>query len=123
MTRTQAAYQRSVKARLAKMGAADKFSPSHCDQLFDNWKTPAQAAEILAAPLPAHDCWRSLNRCGWRAVNAKTPAERQADRKARELAAGRVQWKRWVHPDDVPALSEYADKLAKKRARAEQKAG
>lgn len=54
---------------------------------------------------------------------AKTAAQRQADRKARELAAGRVQWKRWVHPDDVPALAEYADKLARKRARAEQKAG
>jgi len=34
-----------------------------------------------------------------------------------------VQWKRWVHPDDVPALAGYADKLARKRARAEQKAG
>ena len=54
---------------------------------------------------------------------AKTAAQRQAERKARELAAGRVQWKRWVHPDDVPALTEYADKLARKRARAEQKAG
>ena len=54
---------------------------------------------------------------------AKTAAQRQAERKARELAAGRVQWKRWVHPDDVPALAEYADKLARKRARAEQKAG
>lgn len=53
----------------------------------------------------------------------KTAAQRQAERKARELAAGRVQWKRWVHPDDVPALAEYADKLARKRARAEQKAG
>ena len=49
---------------------------------------------------------------------AKTAAQRQAERKARELAAGRVQWKRWVHPDDVPALAEYADKLARKRARA-----
>jgi hypothetical protein len=39
---------------------------------------------------------------------AKTDAQRQADRKARELAAGRVQWKRWVHPDDVLALAEYA---------------
>ena len=48
---------------------------------------------------------------------AKTPAQRQAERKARELAAGRVQWKRWVHPDDVPALSEHADKLARKRDR------
>lgn len=46
---------------------------------------------------------------------AKTAAQRQADRKARELAAGRAQWKRWVHPDDVPALAEYADKLARKR--------
>ena len=56
-------------------------------------------------------------------TTAKTPAQRQAERKARELAAGRVQWKRWVHPDDVPALAEYADKLARKRDRAEQKAG
>jgi hypothetical protein len=47
---------------------------------------------------------------------AKTPAQRQAERKARELAAGKVQWKRWVHHDDVPALTEYADKLARKRA-------
>ena len=51
---------------------------------------------------------------------AKTDAQRQADRKARELAAGRVQWKRWVHPDDVPALVEFADKLARKRARSEK---
>ena len=50
-------------------------------------------------------------------MTAKTPAQRQAERKARELAAGRVQWKRWVHPDDVLALSEYADKLARKRER------
>ena len=40
---------------------------------------------------------------------------------ARKLAAGLVQWKRWVHPDDVPALAEYADKLAKKRAKTEGK--
>lgn len=53
----------------------------------------------------------------------KTAAQRQADRKARELAAGRKRFARWVHPDDVPALAEYADKLARKRARAEQKAG
>jgi hypothetical protein len=50
--------------------------------------------------------------------NAKTPAQRQAERKSREVAAGRVQWKRWVHPEDVPALTEYADKLARKRAKA-----
>lgn len=54
---------------------------------------------------------------------AKTAAQRQAERKARELAAGRVQWKRWVHPDDVPALAEYAEKLAKRRERAAKKAG
>jgi hypothetical protein len=50
-------------------------------------------------------------------MNAKTAAQRQAERKDRELAAGRVQWKRWVHPDDVPALTEYAEKLARKRAK------
>ncbi len=50
-------------------------------------------------------------------IGPKTDAQRQADRKARELAAGRVQWKRWVHPDDVPALTEYAEKLARKRQR------
>jgi hypothetical protein len=47
---------------------------------------------------------------------AKTDAQRQAARKARELAAGRVQWKRWVHLDDVPALTEYADRLQRKRS-------
>lgn len=54
---------------------------------------------------------------------AKTPAQRQANRKARELAAGRVLWKRWVHADDVPALAQYADKMATKRARGTKKAG
>jgi hypothetical protein len=49
-------------------------------------------------------------------TSAKTAAQRQAERKARELAAGRVQWKRWVHRDDVLALAEYASKLAKKRS-------
>ena len=57
---------------------------------------------------------------GGQRMTAKTAAQRQAERKARELAAGRVQWKRWVHPDDVPALAEYADKLARKRARSER---
>lgn len=51
-------------------------------------------------------------------TTAKTAAQRQAERKARKLAAGQVQWKRWVHRDDVPALAEYADKLAKLRAAA-----
>lgn len=45
----------------------------------------------------------------------KTAAERQAERKARELAAGRVQWKCWVHPDDLPAIKALAEKLQKKR--------
>ena len=48
---------------------------------------------------------------------AKTAAQRQADRKARQIAAGLVQWKRWVHPDDVPALAALADKLERKRAK------
>lgn len=48
---------------------------------------------------------------------AKTPAQRQAELKARQLAAGLVQFKRWVHPDDMPALQETADKLAKRRKR------
>lgn len=48
---------------------------------------------------------------------ANNPAQRQAERKARELAAGRVLWKRWIHPDDVPALAEHADKLKRKRDR------
>jgi hypothetical protein len=51
---------------------------------------------------------------------AKTAAQRQAERKARELAAGKMHWKRWIHPDDAPALAEYADKLARKRARADK---
>ena len=46
---------------------------------------------------------------------AKTPAQRQAERKARQIAVGLVQWKRWVHPDDVPALREMADKLEAQR--------
>lgn len=50
---------------------------------------------------------------------AKTAAQRQAERKARELAAGRVHWKRWVHPDDLPKMVELADKLARKRLRAQ----
>ena len=53
-------------------------------------------------------------------TTAKTAAQRQAERKVRELAAGRVQWKRWVHPDDVPALTEYAEKLALQRRRVER---
>jgi hypothetical protein len=56
MTRTQAAYHRNVKARLAKLGAADKFNAARVDELFDAWATPAQAASALAAPLREHLC-------------------------------------------------------------------
>jgi len=50
-------------------------------------------------------------------VTAKTDAQRQAERKAREAAAGRVQFKRWVHPDDVPAMHAEAERLERKRVR------
>jgi hypothetical protein len=50
-------------------------------------------------------------------TTAKTDAQRQAERKAREQAAGRVQFKRWAHPDDKAALAEYAAKLADERAK------
>ena len=50
-------------------------------------------------------------------TEAKTPAQRQAGRKARQIAAGLVQFKRWVHPDDVPPLTTYAEALARKRVR------
>ena len=47
---------------------------------------------------------------------AKTNAERQADLKARRLAAGLVSLKNvWVHPDDVPDMREHAAKLARRR--------
>lgn len=49
---------------------------------------------------------------------AKTPAQRQADLKARRLRDGLVMWKRWVHPDDVPALASLAERLQRKRAKA-----
>ena len=55
-------------------------------------------------------------------ISPKTPAQRQAERKARQLAAGLVQFKAWVHPDDVPVLREAAEKLARKRARSERAA-
>ena len=54
-------------------------------------------------------------------TTAKTPAQRQAERKAREIAAGRIYWKRWVHRDDAPLLTEYANKLAKDRQEAESR--
>ena len=49
---------------------------------------------------------------------AKTNAQRQADLKARLLAAGLVALRNvWVHPDDVEAMREHAAKLARKRER------
>lgn len=54
-------------------------------------------------------------------MTAKTAAQRQAALKARRIAAGFVMWKRWVHQDDVEAMTLYADRIAKKRARAELK--
>jgi len=55
-------------------------------------------------------------------MTAATPAQRQADRKARETAAGRVQFKRWVHPDDVPALHAEAERLERVHQDATDKA-
>lgn len=46
----------------------------------------------------------------------KTAAQRQAKHKARQIAAGLVQLKRWVHPDDAPVLKALADELQRKRA-------
>jgi hypothetical protein len=51
---------------------------------------------------------------------AKTPAQRQADRKVREELAGNKHYKRWLHPDDFAAMDELAAKLARKRARSEK---
>jgi hypothetical protein len=49
---------------------------------------------------------------------AKTNAQRQADLKARRLAAGLVSLRNvWVHPDDVAAMREHAGKLARRRTR------
>ena len=54
-------------------------------------------------------------------TGAKTAAQRQAERKARMKAAGLVEFKCWAHPDDRPALAEYAEKLAARRAKAARK--
>jgi hypothetical protein len=86
--------------------------------------------EVARRPAPlivmTYDEWDSIQLCPltrdyvfMKKMNggAKTAAQRQAARKARELAAGRVHWKRWVHHDDVPTLTECADKLQRKRSR------
>jgi hypothetical protein len=86
--------------------------------------------EVARRPTPlivmTYDGWGSIQPCPltrdyvFMSNPAKTAAQRQADLKARRVRDGLVQWKRWVHPDDVPALTEYADKLARKRARSER---
>lgn len=49
---------------------------------------------------------------------AKTNAERQADLKARRVAAGLVPVTNlWAHPEDVQAIRGHAAKLARKRER------
>ena len=54
---------------------------------------------------------------------AKTNAERQADLKARRIAAGLVPVTNlWAHPDDVQPIRDHAAKLARKRARDEKRA-
>jgi hypothetical protein len=48
-------------------------------------------------------------------MTAQTPAQRQAERKARQLAAGLKMFRRWAHPDDFGALSSAADELERAR--------
>ena len=52
---------------------------------------------------------------------AKTAAQRQAERKVREEAAGNKLYKRWVPPEDFAPLDELVAKLAAKRAKASRK--
>ena len=52
---------------------------------------------------------------------AKTAAQRQAERKAREEEAGHKHYKRWVHPDDFALLDELVAKLAARRAKSARK--
>lgn len=47
---------------------------------------------------------------------AKTPAQRQAEHKNRQIVAGLVQLKRWVHPDDALAIKALADEMQRKRS-------
>lgn len=56
---------------------------------------------------------------------AKTNAERQADLKARRIAAGLVPVTNlWAHADDVQPIRDHAAKLARRRAKlARQQAG
>lgn len=45
----------------------------------------------------------------------KTNNERQADWAARHRAAGRVQRKRWAHPEDWPTIDSHIKRMEKKR--------
>lgn len=53
-------------------------------------------------------------------MSAKTNAQRQANLKARRLAAGLVSLKNvWVHPGDVRAMRDFAGLLTKCRGKAQ----
>jgi hypothetical protein len=55
-------------------------------------------------------------------MTAKTPAQRQADLKARRKAAGLAPVTNlWAHPEDVQPIREHAAKLARKRVKQELK--
>jgi hypothetical protein len=49
-------------------------------------------------------------------MTAKTSAQRQANLKARRLAAGMVKFTHWVHADDVAALRAMTGELQQRRA-------
>jgi hypothetical protein len=49
-----------------------------------------------------------------------TNRDRQARYHSRMRAAGYVRFGTWIHRDDVDSLSQSAERLRKKRARAEQ---
>lgn len=56
-------------------------------------------------------------------MNAKTNAQRQAELKARRVAAGLVPVTQlWAHPDDVQPIRAYAARLARRRERAAKNA-
>lgn len=50
-------------------------------------------------------------------MSPKTPAQRQAERKARQLAAGLMRWSAWVHRGDAQAMTAAAARLAAKRVK------
>jgi len=54
----------------------------------------------------SHDDWETIEldpQLGeYVYMNAKTAAQRQAEREDRELAAGRVHWNHWVRTDIAP---------------------